>query len=63
VPLERKLVPELLLDDVADHPFRLRAEHVKWVGADLRVGRPLQREQADLRPVSVRDHELVLERD
>ena len=28
-----------------------------------RVGRALQREQADLRAVAVRDHEVVLERD
>jgi hypothetical protein len=63
VPLERKLVSELLLDDVADHPFRLCAEHVQRIGVDRRVCGSLKREQPDLRPVAVRDDELVLDCD
>ena len=61
--LERQLVPELLLDQVADHALGLGPEQVERVRLDLRVGRALQREQPDLRPVPVRDHELVLERE
>ena len=61
--LERQLVPELLLEDVADHPVGLGPEQVQRVWLDLGVGRALQREQPDLGPVPVRDHELVLERE
>ena len=61
--LERKQVSELLLDQVADHALGLGAEQVERVRLDLLVGRALEGEQADLRPVAVRDHELVLERE
>ena len=61
--LERELVAELLLDDVADHPLRLRTEDVEGVGVDRLVRRSLERKQADLRSVAVGDHELMLERD
>ena len=60
--LERQQVAELLLDQVADHALGLGAEQVERVHLDGRVGRALQGEQPDLRPVPVRDHELVLER-
>jgi hypothetical protein len=60
--LERELVAELLLDQVADHALGLGAEQVERVRVDGRVGGALQREQPDLGPVAVRDHELVLER-
>jgi hypothetical protein len=59
----RQLVAELLLYQVADHPLGLRAQQVERVRVDLGVGRALQREQADLWPVPVRDDELVLEGD
>ncbi|KGC52777.1 carbamate kinase domain protein [Burkholderia pseudomallei] len=59
----RQQVAHFLFDQIADHPFRLRAEHVERVGRDRGVRRALQREQADLRPVAVRDHELVARRD
>ena len=48
-----QLVPELLLDEVADHPLGLGAEQVERVRLDLGVGRALQRQQTDLRPVPV----------
>jgi hypothetical protein len=60
--LERQLVPELLLDQVADHPLRLGSEQVERVRVDLGVGGALQREEPDLRPVAVGDDELVVER-
>ena len=58
--LGRQQVAELLLDQVADHPLGLGAEHVERVRLDVRVGRGLEREQADLGAVAVRQHELVL---
>ena len=61
--LEREQVPELLLDEIADHPLRLRAEDVERVGLDVLVGGALESEQAHLRAVAVRDDELVLRRD
>ena len=61
--LERQQVAQLLLDQVADHALGLGAEDVERVGLDLLVGGALERQQADLRPVAVRDHELVLRGD
>ena len=58
--LGRQEVAELLLDHVADHPLGLGAEDVERVRLDLLVRRRLQREQAHLRPVAVRQHELVV---
>ena len=58
--VEGQLVAEFLLDDIADHSLGLRAEQVERVGVDHGVCRRLEREQPDLRPVAVRDHELVL---
>ena len=55
-----KQVPELLHDQVADHPLRLRVEDVERVGLDVLVGGALKGEQPDLRAVAVRNHELVL---
>ena len=39
------------------------AEQVEWVRVDLGVGGALQRQEADLWAVAVRDDELVLKRD
>ena len=55
----RQKVSELLFDDVADHRLGLRAEHIQGVRGDFVVRRGLQRQQPHLRPVTVRDHELV----
>jgi hypothetical protein len=62
--LRGQQVAELLLDEVADQPLGLRAEHVEGVRVDpRRVGGRLHREHPDLRTVAVGDDELVLERD
>ena len=61
--LERQQVPQLLLDQVADHPLGLGAEDVERVAGHVVVRGRLQREQADLRAVAVGDDELVLDRD
>jgi len=53
VALERELVAELLLDDVADHPLGLRIEDVKGIRLDFRVRRALECEQADLWAIAV----------
>ena len=58
--LGREQVADLLLDEVADHALGLGAEHVERIGLDVLVGGALQREQADLRAVAVRDDELVV---
>ena len=58
--LEREQVAEFLLDQVADHALGLRPEHVERIRLDVGVRGRLQREQPDLRPVAVRDHQLVL---
>ena len=60
--LERQQVAELLLDEVADHPLRLGAEHVEGIGLDVLVGLALERQQPDLRAVAVGDDQLVLAR-
>ncbi len=57
--LERQQVPELLLDEVADHPLRLGGEDVQRIRLDLHVRGRLQREQPHLRPVAVGEHEPV----
>ena len=57
--LEGQQVAQLLFDDVADHALGLRAQHVERIRVDGVVGRGLQRQQPDLRPVAVRDDELV----
>ena len=53
-------VLELLLDDVADHAFRLGAEHIERKRLVRLVSGTLQGEQADLRSIAVRDDEFVL---
>ena len=58
--VEGHQVAQLLLDEVADHALRLRAQDVERVGRHLRVGRALERQQADLRSVAVGDDQLVL---
>src|SRR4051794_24252219 len=62
MPLEGQRIAELLLEHVADHPLRLGDENVERIGVDGRVGRALQREQADLRAVAVGDDQLVVGR-
>ena len=52
-------VPQFLLDQVADHPLGLGAQHIERGRGHLPVGRLLQRQQPDLRPVPVRDDQLV----
>ena len=58
--LRREQVAELLLDEVADHALGLGAQDVERVRVDVLVGRRLEREQADLRAVPVRQDELML---
>ena len=57
--LERQQVAEFLLDEVADHPLRLGGEDVQRIRLDLHVRGRLEREQSDLRPVAVGEHEPV----
>jgi len=57
--LEREEVAELLLDHVADHPFRLGAEDVQGIRLVGAVSRPLEGEQTDLWAVAVADHHLM----
>ncbi len=45
VPVEGKLVAELLLDDVTDHAFGLGVEHVERVRLDRRVRGTLERKE------------------
>ena len=56
-------VDELLLEQIADHALALGAEHVERVRRDLRICLALECEQPDLRPVAVRDDDLVLGRE
>ena len=56
-------IAQLLLHQIADHALRLRAQDVQRIWRHLRVGRALQSQQAHLRPVPVRDDQLVLNRD
>ena len=58
--LEREPVPELLLDEVTDHPLGLGPQHVERRLGHLPVCRFLQGEQPDLRAVAVRDDQLML---
>jgi hypothetical protein len=48
-----------LLQQVADHPLALGAEHVERIGVDRRVGLALEQQQPDLRAVAVRDRDGV----
>ena len=62
--LEGHEVPELLLDEVVDHALSLGPEDVEGIaGVTVGVARGLEREEADLRSVAVRDDELVGGRD
>jgi hypothetical protein len=58
--LWRQPASEFLLDQVADYALGARIEHIERVrlGPAVRVG--LERQQADLRPVAVDDHDAVL---
>ncbi|MNR03388.1 hypothetical protein D3C85_1192780 [compost metagenome] len=57
--LEGQQVAQFLFDDVADHAFGFGTEHVQRVRGDGGVGRSLQRQQADLRAITVSDHQLI----
>ncbi len=59
--LEREQVAEFLLDHVADHSLGPRTQNVERIGVSGVVRRGLERQEADLRPVPVREHQLVLE--
>ena len=54
-----ELVPQALLEEVADHALALGAENVERVGADAGVGLALEGEEPDLRAVPVRDDDVV----
>jgi hypothetical protein len=51
--LERQAIPELLLDEVADHALRLGAENVERRVGRVFVGGFLERKQSDLRTIAV----------
>ena len=54
-------VLERLEEEVADHPLGLSAEDIEWVGVrQRRVGSALVGQQADLWPVAVGNHYLVV---
>ena len=59
----RQQVAQLLLQQVADHPLRLRTEHIERVLGDIGVRRRLERQQPDLGAVAVGDDQLVLARE
>ncbi len=50
-------VRELSLEQVADHPFDLGTEDVERLGANVAVRLALECEQADLRSITVHDHQ------
>ncbi|MNP09454.1 hypothetical protein D3C76_1015610 [compost metagenome] len=52
-----------MLDDVADHAFGFSPEDVQRVGFIGLVGLCLQRQQADLRAIAVRDDQFVARMD
>ena len=56
-------VHELLIEQVADHPFGLGAEDVERVRLGRGVGLALEGEQPDLRSVAVGDDDVVLGRE
>jgi hypothetical protein len=58
--LRREEVSQLLLDQVPDHPLRLRPEDVERIRLDVLVGGCLEGEQPDLRTVAVGQHHLVV---
>ena len=58
--LGREQVAELLLDQVADHPFGLRPQQIQRIGLDVLVRRRLQGEETDLRAVAMGQHQLVV---
>ena len=55
-----KQVTEFLLDHVSDHALCLGIEDIKGIGFNAGIGSGLQREQSDLRPVPVREHQFML---
>ena len=57
--LEGQEIAQFLLDHVADHALGLGAEDVERVCFHLLVGGRLEGQQPDLRPVAVRDDQLV----
>ena len=57
--LRRQCIPELLLDQIAQHAFRFGAQDIEWLLAASGTCSTLQREEANLRPIAVRDEDLV----
>ena len=57
--LRRQGIPEFLLNQVAQHAFRFRAQDIEWLLAASGTCSTLKREEANLRPVAVRDEDLV----
>ena len=55
-----QLVSQSLHEQVADHALALGAQDVERIRRDGLVGVGLEREEPDLRPVAVRDDELVV---
>ena len=53
-------VGQFLLDQVADHAFGFRIQDIQRIGRIRLAGGALLRQQADLWPVAVRDHQFVL---
>jgi hypothetical protein len=58
--LRRQEAPEFLLDEIADHALGTRVQDVQRVRLRPGVRLGLQRQQAHLRAVAVRDHDAVL---
>ena len=58
-----ELVLQRLDEQVADHSLALCAEHVEGIRQNALVRIGFECEQADLRAVAVRDHELMTRRD
>ncbi len=54
---------QCLLQQVSNHPLGLRTKDIERVWAGVRVRLLGQREQSDLRPVSMRQHESMLTRE
>jgi hypothetical protein len=58
--LSREMVSQFLLNHVADHTLGLGIQHVQGIGFDCRIAGSLESKQADLRPVPVRENELMI---
>src|ERR1035437_8483617 len=55
------MIGYFLLQELADHPLGLGAEHIEGVGSgQIGIGGALVGQQADLRPVPVGDHQIMV---